>query len=193
MQSFYKKEQKGRYNVYIPLFLLSAANLMLYGIRLSLWGAVWMAAYAFVEEALYRGFLLSALTRRYEERLLRGIMFSSLLFALMHTVNVYKSATPLYVAVQSLCAGTVGFCLGIVACRERSIVLCVLLHACVNIASLGAGEPGTFGRMPGKLDVTSREAAVFIASAVLYALYGIWLYRRGILLKREEKSYEALH
>ena len=92
MQSFYKKEWKGRYSIYIPLLLLGAVNLMLYGARLSVEGILWMAGYAFVEEALYRGFLLSALTGKYEARILPGAVLSSLLFALMHMVNICAGA-----------------------------------------------------------------------------------------------------
>ncbi len=193
MQSFYKKEWKGRYSIYIPLLLLGAVNLMLYGARLSVEGILWMAGYAFVEEALYRGFLLSALTGKYEARILPGAVLSSLLFALMHMVNIYAGATVLYVTVQGLCALAAGLCFAVVACRERSIVLCVALHAFINITSLGAEEQIVAGNMQGGADLSPREAVIFTVTAILYLIYGIWLYWRGELQKKEEEEYEALH
>ena len=193
MQSFYKKEWKGRYSIYIPLLLLAAVNLMLYGERLSIRGILWMAGYAFVEEALYRGFLLSALTGKYEARILQGAASSSFLFALMHIVNIYAGATVLYVAVQGLCALAAGFCFAVVACRERSIVPCAVLHAFINITSLGAEEQIVAGNVQGGADLSSREAVIFTVAAALYLIYGICLYQRGTLQKKEEEEYEALH
>lgn len=191
MQFFYDKEwlknygicfmrhrSLSEYTVFLPLFLMPAVNLAIYGISFSTLGILQMVFYSSVEEILYRGFLLSVFTRQYRINILPGIISTSLFFALMHMVNIYEGVTALYALVQGICAGAAGFCFAVLTCRERSIFPGAVIHSLINITSLGAAGQAVHRLESRRLDLSETHAAVFIIVAAVYLIYGIWIYRR---------------
>ena len=73
-----------------------------------------------IEEAVYRGFILGGLLRRYSAP--TAILVSAVLFALAH-LNPYQFVT----------AFSGGLLLGWIYVRTRSLWPCVILHALTNL------------------------------------------------------------
>lgn len=188
------------YIVYIPTLLMPAINLCL-TIRqpandfseagrlvspfLLIWNLLVTVCCSAGEELFFRGFLPSVLQRRYKVSFFNCTVITSFFFALMHIANLYSQVTLLYVLIQGLCAGAVGFCFAVIARSEHSILPCMIIHALINITSISVPEISTGKTI--RLELSGFEAAAFSLSATVYLSYGIWLYRKNIEYNKETR------
>lgn len=121
---------------------------------------------AIAEELFFRGLLLRELVFGFKVKPLLASALVSLLFGALHLVNVFSYASFSYAVVQGLCAFAIGFDLAAIYCKFKSVVPCVIIHALINITSIGL-DSGV-----DKLGLTNMEAGVFLMVALLYLIHG---------------------
>ncbi|PWC04592.1 CPBP family intramembrane glutamic endopeptidase [Mycetocola zhujimingii] len=123
---------------YIPLFatvLVPFAQGFAPGLTLRtvIFAVVLMAGVGFVEEVLFRGFLLQAL--RVSEPLTRAILISGVTFGLGHILNLFRGYSIVDQILQIIAAVIVGIALSYCAVLTGSIVPGIVFHALFNISS----------------------------------------------------------
>lgn len=136
----------GRFLWYVPLVVLVSRNLW-NGVTAppSAMDAVFsvcsMAGAGFLEELLFRGFLLRAASRGGVKR---GVAVSSVSFGLAHIVNLSGGrGTGLAETIwQIIFATAFGFLCAIILCRGKTLWPCIFTHAAFNAASVFAKEAG---------------------------------------------------
>jgi membrane protease YdiL (CAAX protease family) len=137
--------------------------------------ASWGVPVALFEETTYRGFVLAVILSRYHStraQVLGSVLFSSLLFGLMHFPNDPYWETNVSQWVYALLAG-VGFCA--VVLRTRSIWLVMGVHALIiaaNAITAGLVVP----RVPTHWDIRL-NAILTTAVTIPLFLYGLYLLR----------------
>ena len=126
-----------------------------------------MLGVCLAEELFFRGFLLGFLSR---EKPFRGMVLSSLLFALMHLANLLSGADPLFTGLQAICGFAVGLCYCAVTLRFGSLLPCTAAHFLTNIFGTGSAQ----------------GAAMITGLLVCTAVYG--LCGLGICPKTQEET-----
>jgi membrane protease YdiL (CAAX protease family) len=114
--------------------------------------------------------LLRELIFGYQYKPLFSAIVVSTLFGALHLLNTFSYATLHYAIVQTLCAFAISFNLSAIYYKFKSIVPCIIIHACINITSIGL-DTGL-----GKLSLNSFEATVFLIVAILYLIHGYRLF-----------------
>lgn len=125
---------------------------------------------AVAEELFFRGLLIRELVFRYKWRPSLAAGLVSLVFGGLHIVNAFSYATLLYAVVQGICAFALGFDLAAIYCKFRSVLPCVVIHALINITSIGLDNGA-------RLVLTNTEAFVFLTVAILYFLHGYKVFK----------------
>ena len=133
------------------------------------------------EEVAFRNVLPLLLMKHFNAKMKTAAVVSSLVFAGMHVFNIFSGLRLEYVLLQILNAGTVGFCLAMIAILEQSIVPGVVIHSLINISSVHFNE--------WDAGVVRRNFGTFIILPTLYAIYGGYLYWKGKRGKRYETVY----
>lgn len=121
---------------------------------------------AIAEELFFRGLLLRELIFSYKYKSITSAVLVSALFGTLHILNFFSYANFNYAILQGFCAFAVGFDLSAVYCKFKSVVPCILIHAIINVTSIGLDSNTT------KLVLTNFEVIVFLLVAVLYLLHG---------------------
>ncbi len=135
------------YAYFLPLIVISTANLwsgfsLKYsGINCMLY-IMTMLCTGFMEEILFRGFLFTAL-KKYNLAL--AFAASSLLFGIMHIVNLFGGAELSSVLLQIVYASALGYLYTAVFYVCQSILPCILSHSLFNILGIFTGEKGIDG------------------------------------------------
>jgi len=93
-----------------------------------------MLGAAFAEEIFFRGFLLSYLRRLGP---LMGILLTSLVFSLMHSINFVSNGDGAYVWLQLLSSFPISVCYCAITIRTGSILPAVGAHFLTNITGSG--------------------------------------------------------
>ncbi|WP_315914935.1 CPBP family intramembrane glutamic endopeptidase [Arthrobacter sp. lap29] len=122
---------------YLPLFAIAfleyakgiAPDLDL---QIILYAILLMAAVGFIEELLFRGFLLQALRRR--GNLTRAILISGVTFGLGHIVNLLRGYSLTDQALQVVAAVLIGIALAYCVALTGSIMPGVAFHILFNIS-----------------------------------------------------------
>lgn len=125
---------------------------------------------AIAEELFFRGLVFRELVFCYKYKPVLAALGVSALFGTLHLLNIFSYATLYYSIVQSLCAFAISFNLSAVYYKLKSIVPCIVIHALINITSIGLGNG------VGKLSLNSFEVAMFLIVAVLYLFHGYRLF-----------------
>lgn len=90
----------------------------------------------FLEELLFRGYLLVYLFEKYGiDNKWIGMIISSVLFGMFHIVNLFQGADISYTMIQMLCACGIGLCLCVLVAHYKSIFPGVIVHYLINITS----------------------------------------------------------
>jgi len=126
-------------------------------------------AVASAEELFFRGLLLRELIFHYKWRASTASLLVSLAFGVLHLVNVNSYASLGYAIVQSVCAFAVSFNLSAIFIRTQRLWICVLIHALINITSIGLD----IGTQTAQLFLSSEEEIVFLFVSFIYLVCGI--------------------
>ena len=133
-------------------------------------GAALLIFVAIAEELFFRGLLFRELVFSYNVKSAVAALGVSALFGALHLLNIFSCATLYYAIIQSLCAFAISFNLSAIYYKFKSIVPCIIIHAVINITSIGL-DTGV-----GKLSLNSFEATVFLIVAILYLIHGYRLF-----------------
>ncbi len=131
----------------------------------SLWYAIGsMALVGFVEEMIFRGFLFTAMLKKHSPG--AAVVVSAVTFGLGHIVNLLAGMVTVENLMQIIFAVAWGFVFTMVYYKSGSLLVCILVHAAVDVLSMVAAEtePGSW---------------IYIGATVLIGgAYSLYLARR---------------
>ena len=128
---------------FLPMLLLAAGNIW-DGIEqhysgAALWYAIGsMALVGFVEEMLFRGFLFTALLKKDGPRV--AVIVSAVTFGIGHIVNLLAGMATAENLLMIVFAVAWGFVFTMVYYKSGSLLLCILVHAVIDVLSMVAAE-----------------------------------------------------
>ena len=138
------KVQNARMCLYfIPMIILATGNIW-DGIEMhysgaALWYAIGsMALVGFVEEMIFRGFLFRALLKKDGPKV--AIIVSSVTFGMGHIVNLLAGMATVKNLMMIIFAVAWGFVFTMVYYKSGNLLLCILVHAIIDVLSTIAGE-----------------------------------------------------
>ena len=154
----------------LPLLILPLGNGILYSFSFAGWETgVLLLCTSVIEELFFRGFLLSCFL---EKGTGKAVVGTSLLFALMHLVNLESGAPFAYTLLQVMCAFWVSISYCLVILRWNSLWPCIAAHMLTNLTASGDVLPDHW------LPVT-------LVCILLCVLYSFWLYSDYLKQKKE--------
>jgi membrane protease YdiL (CAAX protease family) len=122
----------------------------------------------FVEEVVFRGLILQALA---PAGLWRAAILSSILFGMMHLLNLLFGADLVATLLQAAYATAMGFGFAAVTLRTGVLWPLIVIHALIDFAG--------FVTMEGTVTsgVTSTDFVIYILYSVVFAAYGLFMMR----------------
>ncbi len=128
---------------FLPMILLATGNVWDgFSRRYSgadLWYAIGsMALVGFVEEMIFRGFLFRALLKKDGPR--AAVIVSAVTFGVGHIVNLLAGMATAENLMMIVFAVAWGFVFTMVYYKSGSLLLCILVHAAVDVLSVVAAE-----------------------------------------------------
>lgn len=128
----------------LPFIIVATANLwhgavLRYTSLDTVWYIIAMLCIGFIEEILFRGYLLRLLLKR-STRL--AIVISSLTFALGHIVNLTNGAELVPTLLQLVYALAIGLMLSVFVVKTRHLLPCCLFHGVFNALAAFSNEIG---------------------------------------------------
>lgn len=153
---------------------------------------------AFLEEYLFRGLILGIFLFYYPKTkmgLLKSVIFSSLIFGIMHIVNLWtiEEETSENVINQIYAASCIGIMYGATYLRTKSIVILGILHFLTNFFTL-IKEISLSSNEPHEKVIQQDDLVSLIVSQFLtLIIYGIPLFiGLYLILKMTQKDIESL-
>ena len=171
----------GKMLFYLPLLLLGGIGLCFgigaeFGVTESVTRTVMMLCVGFLEEVIFRGFLFRGIAK---QNLTRGVVISSLTFALGHLVNLLNGSALLENTAQVIYAVPVGFLLVFIFMRTESIIPCIIFHSfnnCMTAFSTGQLLIDRIGESAAHILLLSVQLVI----AAAYLLYTAKLPKRRL-------------
>ena len=124
---------------------------------------------AVAEELFFRGLVLRELVFCYRWNTSSASIIVSLFFGVLHLLNVNSYATWSYAIVQSICAFAVSFNLCAIFIKTKSLLWCVIIHALINITSIGLEYCANGQQLP----LSNFESVIFLSVSFIYLISGI--------------------
>ena len=157
------------YLFFIPLAVIASCNLwngvrMNFSLPETVLYIVSMLCAGFVEEVIFRGFLLRAILGK---KVLQALFVSGLTFGLGHIVNLLNGADFLPTLLQVGYAFAVGFLFAVIVYKGKSLYPCILTHSFLNATSAFAVE-----RSRSNTILISMILCIISAGYILYLLKG---------------------
>lgn len=126
----------------MPMAIIATANLwsgvvQRFKMSETIFYIISMIAIGFIEEILFRGFLLHALLNRSVKT---AIIISSLTFGLGHIVNLVNGSDFTATFLQIIYACSIGLMLSVFVIRIGNIIPCCIFHGVFNALSAFANE-----------------------------------------------------
>ena len=128
---------------FLPMILLATGNVwdgfVMHYNGAALWYAIGsMALVGFVEEMIFRAFLFRALLRKDGPRV--AVIVSAVTFGIGHIVNLLAGIPTAENLMMVVFAVAWGFVFTMVYYKSGSLLLCILIHAVVDVLSVVAAE-----------------------------------------------------
>jgi uncharacterized protein len=144
---------------WLPGFGSNAAGYLVGALALAL-------TVGFVEEAVFRGLMVTALRPRGEWR---AVLVPAGLFGLTHALNVIAGKSGPEAIAQVAYAAAIGFAFGALLLRKGILWPLVLSHGLIDFAH--------FIQKPGFELGPAWTMGIVAGMAVLFAVYGVWMMR----------------
>ena len=122
---------------------------------------VMMMGVGFIEELIFRGFLMDAIWKKSGRN--RAIVISGLAFGFGHIVNLFRGYGYVEQITQILVAGGIGIVLALLVASTKNIVPGILFHIVFNVM-------GTFSR-PSETALTVYSLILILVVCAGYSLY----------------------
>ncbi len=154
---------------FLPMIILATGNIWDGFERNYAGAALWyaigsMALVGFVEEMIFRGFLFRALLKKDGPRV--AVIVSAVTFGIGHIVNLLAGMATVKNLMMVVFAVAWGFVFTMVYYKSGSLLLCILVHAAVDVFSMVAAE-------------TAWGSWLYIgATVVIGAAYSLYLAKR---------------
>ena len=128
---------------FLPMILLATGNVwdgfVMHYNGAALWYAIGsMALVGFVEEMIFRAFLFRVLLRKDGPRV--AVIVSAVTFGIGHIVNLLAGIAIVENLMMIVFAVAWGFVFTMVYYKSGSLLLCILIHAVVDVLSVVAAE-----------------------------------------------------
>lgn len=165
-----------------PLDIYAVFNLVLYCLFVGI-----------VEEFLCRGWLLNEFLERYsnnKKEILLSILFSSLIFGVVHFINIGETQGVFETLVQVMNAAASGIFLALVYYKTKNIWIVVASHAIWDF-SLFLSQANSLGDCLSAAPTTMSVIANVIRGIIVsgaYLIFCYWLYRQTDLYEKEVKD-----
>lgn len=127
----------------------------------------------FVEEAYFRGLMLTALK---SSNAWMAILVTSLLFGLTHALNVLAGKSPIEAVAQVLYALAIGLAFSALVIKKGVIWPLMIAHFLIDFFN--------FLQVKSNLFTTSIQVAIVLTITILFTVYGVW-----IMLQPGEKLF----
>lgn len=120
---------------FIPMIIFSLSNLI-FGIHINdpwqqiLLISVAMLGVGFIEELLFRGFLMKALMNKNEKA---AILLSGSFFGILHLINLFGGADTISTILQVIYAASFGLMCSMFFYKTNNIIPCMICHILTNI------------------------------------------------------------
>ncbi len=170
---------------YIPLIVVASVNIWS-GIHINdsvpqiLLITICMICVAFIEEVVFRAFLMKALMNKSS---VLAIVVASLLFGVIHLLNVFMGADLVSTLLQVCYAMAFGFMCAAFFYKTDNIIPCIICHGVGNALDIF---------LPKDLSVTM-QCVGCIAIVVLGVSYGVYLLTtKNKLLNLQNSTWETL-
>ena len=154
---------------FFPMILLATGNIWdgfkLHYSGADLWFAIGsMALVGFVEEMIFRGFLFRALLKKDGPKV--AVIVSAVTFGVGHIVNLLAGMATVENLMMIIFAVAWGFVFTMVYYKSGSLLLCILVHAAVDVLAVFAAE-------------TAWGSWLYIGTTVVIgAVYSLYLVKR---------------
>lgn len=135
----------------------------------------------FYEEGIFRGFILTNCMSRWRGRknyIFKSLLFSAIVFGLIHLPNILEGKSAWYVILQVLNAGAIGMFFGGVYLRTHNIWPLIIAHAAYDVAALIFVDNG---------QVSMVDTVIHIIMIILSISFGLYLIR-----KKKHEEIDAL-
>ena len=167
------------YLFFIPLAVIASCNLwngmrMNFSLPETVLYIVSMLCVGFVEEVIFRGFLLRAILGKH---VLRALFISGLTFGLGHIVNLLNGADFLPTLLQMGYAFAVGFLFAVIVYKGKSLYPCIITHSFLNASSVFAVECSQ-----------GKEMLISLILCVVSAGYAAYLLKDGLEQETDESE-----
>lgn len=142
----FRKNEKGtlrKTGWYIPLAAIEILPVAVFGFNTSVTALrlvvliCFTAAVGFNEEIYFRGLIFKFLER---EGTKKAIIWSSVIFGILHLANAFNGENTLYLILQMLFAFLVGFVLSEIVSITKSLWVLIIWHAVHDFISIMAGD-----------------------------------------------------
>lgn len=126
-----------------------------------------MLCVGFVEEILFRGYLLHTLL---QSSVRQAIIISSLTFGLGHIVNLLNGKDIYETLLQLIYAMAIGLMLSVFVIRTKQLLPCCIFHGVFNALAAFADRDGV---------TNTYQLVICIVITVIAVGYALWLWRSG--------------
>ncbi|MBR2255947.1 MAG: CPBP family intramembrane metalloprotease [Blautia sp.] len=136
-----------KYLFFIPMWILATGNIWgginpYYRGAAQVTAAFSMILVGYVEEMIFRGFLLRAMLR--ENKTASAIIVSAVTFGIGHIINLFTGHASFETMMQILFAVSWGFIFTMVCYKSGSIIPCIIAHAMIDVFSVFAADNEMF-------------------------------------------------
>lgn len=154
-----------RYLFFTPMWILATGNIWggfvpYYHGAAQVTAVFSMILVGYVEEMIFRGFLLRAMLVKNKPTV--AIIISAVTFGIGHIVNLFTGQASVKTFMQILFAVSWGFIFTMVYYKCGSMIPCIMAHALIDVFSLFAAENELFDRI---------YIGSTIVVAIVYCLY----------------------
>lgn len=136
-----------------------------------------MSGVGFLEELIFRGFLLKAIEEKSGRT--RAVVISGITFGLGHIINLFRGYSYEEQVIQILAAAGIGIVLALLAFITQNIVPGILFHILFNIS--------------GSITIEAAGSQAFyglLLISILCAAYSLYLFR---MIKNPKRTYKNHH
>jgi membrane protease YdiL (CAAX protease family) len=135
----------------------------------------WLTIFiGFSEESLFRGVILTTL-RRYGTIL--SVLFSSLLFSLVHITNLMAGFSWNYILVQLYVAFSLGVLFAALRIRTGTIWLVILLHSLIDFLGLITKDQLNWTGTGGMPEINLQVIEIIVIFYSVFVIVGLFLLR----------------